>query len=202
MHRVDPRVKKNNDGLLVLADLLRNIALEPQSYADDAVLLETLKDQKRTAALEYEFKLDGKKRATHKMSINTLKSYAGRLLDDGFEGFERLRIGAYDAIIAYKEREDEPNRRTKTGLAKTVDTLEEQLEAQRKVNFILLQAVSAAMHSIKIVRDGDKPALRKKHADDAMERLRAILSLNPHPFKQPVDNVVSIDEFRGHNDKE
>ncbi|CAK1803976.1 conserved hypothetical protein [Vibrio crassostreae] len=202
MSHIDPRAKKNSDGVLSLIDLLKSIAIEPQAYVNNTELIQSLKSQGRTAALHYEFTLNNEKKSTRRMSLNTLKTYADKLLEDGFEGLERLRIGAYDAISNYKSQEDKPNRRTKTGLLKTVNSLESQLEIQRKVNFILLQAVSSTMYSIKLVRDGDNPALRRKHSEDALDRIRAILSLNPTPFEKPIDNVISFEEFRGSNEQD
>lgn len=193
------RSEMKSSGVIVLRELLLHIAQSPETYAVDDDIAKALKSQGRVASLCYELK-DGKKkgRSTTPMSLNTLKGHADQLLENGFSELDALRIAALDAINAYRDRRDAPNKRTKAGLNETVKDLEEQLNAQRAINLLLLQAVSNAIHSIKVVSKETTPATRNKKARDGIDRLRGVLSLNAPPFDQIQDaaSVVSLESVR------
>lgn len=190
------RKQKSIDGVISLRDLLLDVASNPSNYADNEGLTASLKDQKRTAGLDVEFLVDGKARKTSPMSLNTLKNYSNEVLEGGFDQINTLRIGAVVAIDHHIEKDNEPNKRTKAGLLKKVSSLEEQLEAQRKINLILLQGISNSIHSIKNINSATKPEAKDKLCKDSIERLRAIVSLNAPPYNNiESNNVVNFNSL-------
>lgn len=197
----DPRVEQNTKATNALRELLRLIVSEPKAYAGNDELLTALKSQGRTALLEIEFTNENGTHTTSPMSLNTLKHYADELFDRGFDGLNDLRMSALNAILAFRERSKGSNKRTKEGLRKSVEELEYTLEEHRKINFILLQGLSEALGSIKSVRDAPDTKIRQNRANDALAKLRAIVSLNPPPFDQLTEasSVVDLDSYR--NDK-
>ncbi|MEH6651983.1 MAG: hypothetical protein V7707_18330 [Motiliproteus sp.] len=198
----DPRTERNQKGAYALRDLLRLICSEPQRFADNDALLSALKSQEATAKLELEFKDAQGKRTTRSMSKNTLEKYAHELFDRGYKGLEDLRKGALDAIEAFKERGKGANKRTKTGLNKKVEELEQELEFHKKTNLVLLQGLSAALWGMKEIKEAPSPAVRDKRADENMTKLRAIVSLNSPPFDQlqAPTNVIELESFRDGED--
>ncbi|MFI3187819.1 MAG: hypothetical protein QX198_17725 [Methylococcaceae bacterium] len=161
----DPRVEQNTKATNTLRELLRLIVSEPKAYADNDELLAALKSQGRTALLEIEFTNEKGTHTTSPMSLNTLKHYADELFDRGFDGLNDLRMGALNAILAFRESSKGSNKRTKEGLRKNVEELEYTLEEHRKINFILLQGLSEALGSIKSVRDAPDAKIRQNRAN-------------------------------------
>jgi len=78
-----------------------------------------------------------------------------------------------------------------------VKELEEDLEKHRSTNFLLLQTIASAMAAINGVRDASTKELREKRAREGLDRIRAIVSLNPYPFDQVnPSTVVSLKDFK------
>ena len=131
------------------------------------------------------------------MSLNTLKRYADELFDRGFEDLDQLRIKALKAAQTHLDRERRPDSRSRVGLQLKVKELEEDLEKHRSTNFLLLQTISSAMAAINSVRDASTKELREKRAREGLDRIRAIVSLNPYPFDQVnPSTVVSLKDFK------
>lgn len=196
----DKRVQKNVESTLAARQLLRTLIKNPESYAEDEKLIDDLKSQGGLAKLQYKTEIDGETVEKLPMSLNTLKNYAVSVLDEGFDGLDSLRIRAREAVETYSARAERPDSRSRTGLQTKIHDLEEELEKHRAINFILLQAVSSAMNSIKSVRDSQEADLRYKRATDGLDRLRAVIRLNSSPFDIVHDStVVSLKDFR--NDK-
>lgn len=199
MSSKDPRVERNTASIISLRDMLRLIVSEPEHFADNEVIISALKSQGKTASLEYEGAFNGADHKITAVSLNTLKTYSNELFENGFEGLNQLRVAALDSIKAFKERKSSSNKRTKTGLQLRVSELESELEKHKEINFILLQAVSSSISSIKGIKNAPSKDLLDKRADEAISRLRAIISMNPQPFDQlkDTDTVVRL----GKNEK-
>ena len=114
----------------------------------------------------------------------------------GFDEIDELRKAACDQISAAKEKSNTSNKRTKTGLVKRVQELEEELLKHKKVNFTLLQKISVCMASINSVSNTVDPSLREKRAEDALKKIRAMASLNMPPFNKvsSESNIININE--------
>ncbi|MCM8857388.1 MAG: hypothetical protein LC539_16970 [Candidatus Thiodiazotropha sp.] len=190
--------EQNTESVLALRDLLRTIISKPQNYSDEESLLLSLKSQGRSAGLEFTFKDGNGDRHIFPISLNTQKSYADKFLTSGYDGLNKLRQGAVDSILAYKARKDKPNKRTKEGLKLAVSDLEDDILSQRKINMILLQGLSSAMSSITSVRDAHNKDTRIKRAEDGLNKLRAIISLNPPDFDKlnEESTVVNLADYR------
>ena len=57
--------------------------------------------------------------------------------------------------------------------------MEAELEVQRQINYILLQAISTAMNGFQTIRDAPDSAIREKRTEDSLKTLRAIISMTP-----------------------
>lgn len=192
----DKRVQKNVASTLAARELLRSLIKKPEKYAEDEKLIGDLKSQGGLAKLQYKIEIDGETVEKLPMSLNTLKNYSDSELDEGFEGIDSLRIKAREAVETYLARSVRPDSRSRIGLQTKIHDLEEELEKHRAINFILLQAMSSAMSSIKSVRDAPETELRDKRAKDGLDRLRAITSLNVPPFDTVTDStVVNMKDF-------
>jgi hypothetical protein len=89
-------MKKNKETnqrtILATEPLLLEIIKSPGQFKNNDGLVKALKSQGGLA------KYEDAERHINTISINTVKSLSELLLDDGFTGFDRLRINARDAI--------------------------------------------------------------------------------------------------------
>ncbi|WP_029654872.1 hypothetical protein [Marinobacter daepoensis] len=194
---MDRRVEGNLASTQAIRKILLAIIETPDQFCEDEDLKQSLKSQGGIAKLKYEVVIDQKDVYKGPMSLNTLKRYAGDLFDRGFEDLDQLRIKALEAIQTHLDREIRPDSRSRAGLLLKVQELEEELEKHRSTNFLLLQAISSAMATIKGVRDASSEEIRAKRAEDGLDRIRAIASLNPHPFDQiKPSTVVSLKDYK------
>ncbi|MCY1311162.1 hypothetical protein D9M70_614390 [compost metagenome] len=83
--------------------------------------------------------------------------------------------------------------------------MEQELEMHRQTNVILLRALSESMHQFTSIRDASDDKIRAKRTQDALQVLRAIVSMGRPPFNlippfsetpAPSVEVVNIDEYR------
>jgi len=181
-----------------LTELLRAICRSPASFTNSTKIKNALHSQGGLASLEFHFEDNGINKCTRPMSLNTLKSYANTELERGFQGLNDLRIASADAIQAYEKRSTGSNKRTKAGLTIRVSELEYESEALKKANLILLQALSSAMADINNIRDTADHSLREKRANDALQTMRAIVSLNPPPLDllSATASIVTLADYR------
>ena len=116
------------------------------------------------------------------MSLNTLKTYANENLSGGFNSLNDLRIKAGEALENADKKEKHENKRSKSGLNRKIEQLEQELEMQRQTNVILLRALSESMHQFTSIRDASDDRIRGKRTQDALQTLRAIVSMGMPPF--------------------
>lgn len=200
MKKVDSRVARNTLALSVLMECLQHIHQSPERFQGNKELIKSLKSQASTAALDLKFKTGEDERTTTPMSLNTLKTYAEKILPTGFDGINRLRVAALEALEYAERREQRSNKRTKVGLSLRAQELEHKLTTLQKTNMVLLQALNRALDDIKSVRDAPNNGVRMLRASEAVKALSAITSLNAPPFNRltPSDEntVVNLDEYR------
>lgn len=191
-------VESNILSTKALRDLLVYIQKKPSEFIDADLLLKSLKSQGGAAKLRGEWKTDIGIIIKECISINTLKKYSDEIFSNGFSEIDDLRKSAIESVENAKEKKCSSNKRTKSGLLKRVNELEDALLKHKQVNFVLLQAISSSMSAIPGVASSSDPEIRRKRADDAIKRLRTIVSLNVPPFDRISRNnssVVDISEF-------
>lgn len=200
MKKIDARVERNTSALFTLVECLEKIRRTPDSFKGNKELVAALKSQSATAALNFSFTAGEETKTTTPVSLNTLKSYAESNLPTGFEGLNKLRVAALEALEASERREARSNKRTKVGLSMRVAELEQKLAMHQKTNLTLLHALGNARDHIKSVRDAPNAGVRSLRAQEAIKALTAMASLNAPPYdKIPAPNgpsVVNLDEYR------
>ncbi|WP_313064960.1 hypothetical protein [Pseudomonas sp.] len=200
MKKVDARVERNTLALNTLMDFLHQVHRSPDSFKGNKELIQALKSQVATAGLDISFQVGETTKTTSPMSLNTLKTYAERNIPTGFDGFNRLRGSALEAVEAAERREQRSNKRTKVGLTLRAEELEHKLSALQKTNMVLLQALNRALDDIKSVRDASSTGVRALRATEAIKALSAITSLNAPPFNRLTNPdekaVINLDEYR------
>ncbi|MGC3575790.1 hypothetical protein ACPTKM_00270 [Pseudomonas aeruginosa] len=193
-------------GLKALQALLTLACRQPLHFNKDPNLRSALKSQGGLARLNQNIELGpGEVLATFPMSLNTLKTYANENLSGGFKALNDLRLAALDALEKADNREKYANRRSKSGLNRRIEQLEFELEMQRQTNMILLRALSESMHQFTSIRDASDNKIRDKRTQDALQTLRAIVSMGMPPFNiipsisdppSPSVTVTNIDDYR------
>ncbi len=193
-------------GLKALQALLTLICRQPLHFNSDLNLRSALKSQAGLARLNHTFELEpGNALATFPMSLNTLKTYANENLSGGFKSLNTLRMVALDALEKADNREKHANKRSKSGLNRKIEQLELELEMQRQTNMILLRALSESMHQFTSIRDASDDKIRDKRTQDALQTLRAIVSMSMPPFNiipsispppSPSLEVTNINDYR------
>lgn len=200
MKKTDARVERNTLALSTLVECLEKIRTAPDSFRGNKELVAALKSQASTAALNFSFTVGEETKTTTPVSLNTLKTYAESNLPTGFDGLNKLRVAALDALEAAGRREERSNKRTKVGLSLRVAELEQKLALHQKTNLTLLHALGNARDHIKSVRDAPNAGVRSLRAQEAIKALTAMASLNAPPYdKIPAPNgpsVVNLDEYR------
>ncbi|KQZ81090.1 hypothetical protein [Pseudomonas sp. Root562] len=166
--------------IVELRTLLLDLIKQPQLASTREILRTAIKSQGALAASELSIdKKDGGIIHKPSMSLNTLKSYADITISGGFKELDHLRKKALDSITTFQSKNLRATKRTKSGLNIRFKELEAELEAQRQINYILLQAISTAMNGFKTIRDAPDSAIREKRTDDSLKTLRAIISMKP-----------------------
>lgn len=200
MKKIDSRVERNTLALNTLMEFLHQVHKSPDSFKDNKELIQALKSQVATAGLEISFQAGEAAKTTAPMSLNTLKTYAERHIPTGFDGFNRLRVSALEAVEAAQRRAERSNKRTKVGLTLRVEELEHKLSALQRTSMVLLQALNRSLDDIKSVRDASSAGVRALRATEAIKALSAITSLNAPPFNRLTNPdekaVINLDEYR------
>lgn len=200
MNKIDIRIQRNTEAFNTLVECLQQIHSNPDVFKNDKALISALKNQSATAAMSMSFEIEGSIKTTVPVSLNTLKTYAEKILPTGFDGLNRLRQAALEALELAERRAQRSNKRTKVGLSMRVEELESKLALHQRTNFVLLQAIGRALDDIKSVRDAPNAGLRAHRASESIRALAAIASLNAPPFNRlpaPSENpVVKIEDYR------
>ncbi|MBX8617305.1 hypothetical protein K5D48_09575 [Pseudomonas cichorii] len=200
MKKIDSRIERNTLAFKTLLECLQHIHQSPEHFKDNKELIKSLKSQASTAALDLKFKLGEDEKTTTPMSLNTLKTYAEKILPTGFDGLNRLRVAALEALEYAERKEQRSNKRTKVGLSLRAQELEYKLAILQKTNMVLLQALNRALDDIKSVRDAPTNGVRALRVSEAAKALSAIVSLNAPPFNKLTTSdqttVVNLDEYR------
>lgn len=200
MKKTDARVERNTLAFFTLVECLEKIHSAPDSFRGNKELVVALKSQSSTAGLRFRFTVGEETKETIPVSLNTLKSYAESNLPTGFDGLNKLRVAALEALEASERHAARSNKRTKVGLSMRVAELEQKLAMHQKTNLTLLHALGNARDHIKSVRDAPNAGIRSLRAQEAVRALTAIVSLNAPPYdKLPTPDgpsVVNLDEYR------
>ena len=179
-------------------ELLHLAIKKPSLFISDIDFITALKSQSGIAKLQGEW--NNATHTIHKgpMTLNTLKKHSKNLFcstfDDGWDIVNELRANAIYAIESEINKGSKPTKRTKAGLQEIVQEIEDSLTKQKAVNMILLQALSGAMQTIKIVSETSEEKLREERALRGLERLRAVVSLNQPPYNliEPNSNIIHL----------
>ncbi|ENQ8649116.1 hypothetical protein ACEQ8A_002756 [Vibrio fluvialis] len=195
---INNRKNNNENSTRAIYNLLNEVISHPEKFINDTKLIKSLNSQKGIAILYGTWQCQREKVEKNAMTLNTLKKHSINLLSDRFDNgwtiLNELRIKAKESIENRINEEHKPTKRSKNGLKQIIEEKEDTLEKQKAVNFILLQALSSAMQTIKIVSETPDKELRNERASRGLDRLRAVVSLNQPPFNK-VDiknNVISI----------
>lgn len=193
---------ENANSCLATCNLLKLISRQPTRFSKNEEILGALKSQNALARLRLSFEDGGIHNTKTPMSINTLKAHADILLERGFKDLDALRMAASRAIENLERKnKNSTTKRTKSGLARLVIDLEEQLQKQQRTNMLLLQGLNIAIHELRNIRGNLDSALLEKRASDAAQTLIALLSLSPPslhtlaPFAGD-DRIARIEEYR------
>ena len=171
------------EGIKALHALLLSVCKQPQQFNTDTELRAALKTQAGLSHLDRSIELSpGRSLTTFPMSLNTLKTYSNENLGGGFKELDDLRKAALLALEKAESREKHANKRSKSGLSRKIEQLELELEMQRQTNVLLLRALSESMHQFTSIRDATDEKIREKRTQDALQTLRAIVSMGMPPF--------------------
>jgi len=120
---MNKRVKKSQQSLLKLCDLLRDIASNPHVYNNQVSINKALNSQGALA------KFANEPIGIYSSSINTQKRISENLLEDGYETLNKLRLSAQLAITRSNHKSKEPSKDTRAGLLAII----EQLKADKQL---------------------------------------------------------------------
>lgn len=153
-------MKKNKETnqrtILATEALLQEIIKSPDGFKNNDGLVKALKSQGGLAKYE-----DGE-RYIGAVAINTAKSLSELLLADGFEGFDRLRTNARDAIEKALKGKVKKNS-TENARQKLAST-EETLAITQQSNFLLntvIKEMRAHLKAMALQDETDEERLKR-----------------------------------------
>ncbi|HBY87757.1 MAG TPA: hypothetical protein DEO86_18030 [Colwellia sp.] len=152
--------KENNQRTILATEaLLLEIIKSPDEFKNYDSLVEALKSQGALA------KYEDAERYIGTVAINTVKSLSELLLDDGFVGFDRLRINARDTIERALTGKIKKNT-TESARQKLAST-EEALIITQQSNFLLNTVIKEMRAHLKAMalQDGTDEERLKRYKD-------------------------------------
>lgn len=185
--------------------LLVEAIKRPQHHYSDQELRKALKSQGGIAKLERVVISDrGEALQVFAMSLNSLKAYADSHLPGGFKALNDLRLKASEALEFAENRGERANKRSHSGLRLKVAEVEHELELHRQSNMLLLKALAECHDWFYNIRDASSALQREKNTQDAVDTVRAVLSMAMPPFNTlrtvevqvPSADVSNIADYR------
>lgn len=136
---IDKRIERNTQSLFALRILLRDVNNNPASYIDHKLLRDSLRSQGALA------KHNDESKCIYSSSLNTIKRIAESSLEGGFDTLDKLRIGAYEALLNEEAKGMRSNKSSKTGLSKRVKELEKENLQLRQDMLLLTLALDTSL---------------------------------------------------------
>ncbi len=152
--------KENNQRTILATEaLLQEIIKSPDGFKNNDGLVKALKSQGGLA------KYEDAERYIGAVAINTVKSLSELLLDDGFDGFDRLRINARDAIE--KALTGKIKKTTTENARQKLASTEETLAITQQSNFLLNTVIKEMRSHLKAMalQDGTDEERLKRYKD-------------------------------------
>lgn len=163
----------NQKTILATEALLLEIIQSPDEFKNNDDLVKALKSQGGLA------KYEDAERHIGTVAINTVKSLSELLLDDGFEGFDRLRINARDAIA--KALKGKIKKSNKESARQKLASTEEVLAITQQSNFLLNTVIKEMRAHLKAMALQDwTDEERLKHYKDINKKVEAQLNYVNH----------------------
>ena len=149
--------KENNQRTILATEaLLLEIIKSPDGFKKNDGLVNALKSQGGLA------KYEDAERHIGTVAINTVKSLSELLLDDGFDGFDRLRINARDAIE--KALTGKIKKTTTESVRQKLASTEETLAITQQSNFLLntvIKEMRAHLKAMALQDETDEERLKR-----------------------------------------
>jgi len=166
--------KENNQRTILATEaLLLEIIKSPDEFKNNNGLTKALKSQGGLA------KYENAERYIGAVSINTAKSLSELLLDDGFAGFDRLRINARDAIE--KALTGKIKKSTSENTRQKLALIEETLAITQQSNFLLNTVIKEMRSHLKAMALQDATdEERLKRYKDINKKVEAQLNYVNH----------------------
>lgn len=176
--------------------LLLSIIGAPSRHLDNRLILDALISQAAIAKLNSQVTVDNEALNIIPMSLNTYKTRSNERIPGGFIAMDSLRKSAALAISSNLNKPPVRNSRTRESLSEKIKELTHSLELHKRSNLILLQALSDARFKIDGILEAPDEVTRKSRADNLIQRLSAITSINPEAYSLPPINKVPLTLIR------
>ncbi|MEH6386121.1 MAG: hypothetical protein V7780_16050 [Colwellia sp.] len=166
--------KENNQKTILATEaLLQEVIKSPDEFKNNDDLVKALKSQGGLA------KYENADRHIGAVAINTVKSLSELLLDDGFDGFDRLRINARDAIE--KALTGKIKKITSESTRQKLASIEERLVITQQSNFLLNTVIKEMRAHLKAMALQDvTDEERLKRYKDINKKVEAQLNYVNH----------------------
>ena len=174
--KTDLRVDRNTRSVTALADLMRDVLSDPCRFCGNTVLVAALGSQGRLS------KYSDESCGIRPSSLNTVKRIAEKCIPGGYEAFDRLRLGALEAIEKEEAKLERSNKRTKQGLDRRLKESEHVIQQQRQDMLLLTLLIDTCL------KDGRRYALESgksaviERCTKEQNVIRNKLSLRRHPI--------------------
>lgn len=172
--------------------LLLSIIATPSKYLDNRLVTNTLISQTAVAKLSTTLTVEGEVLNILTMSLNTYKTRSNERIPGGFTAMDTLRKSADQAISRETNKPPAKNSRTRDSLSKKIRELTQSLEIHKRSNLILLQALLDARFKIDGILEAPDENTRKSRANNLIQRLSAITSINPEIYSLPPINSSPV----------
>lgn len=176
--------------VMMLARFLTAVESKPGDFVDIPDLRDKLKSQGGMAKMSIDRMCGGERILYEGAALNTVRSHAEKIFPGGFDDLNRMRVRALDAFDEFIAKGHDRKNYTKAYYKNMYNETLLQLDVARQANMVLLQAVSAAMFNIGLLRDTADAGKRAVFAEDILNDMRSAISI-----KYPLKSV----EGQGHD---
>lgn len=168
--------------VMMLVRFLTAVESDPGSFIDIPDLRNKLKSQGGTAKMNIDRVCCGEQVFYEGAALNTVRAHAEKTLPGGFDDLNKMRIRALDSLDDFVAKGHDSKSYTKAYYRNMYAETQLKLDVARQSNMVLLQAVSAAMFNIGLLRDTADAGKRAVFAEDILNDMRSAISIK-YPLK-------------------
>lgn len=161
-------IERATRSVQALRELLIDVLSDPREFSGDNAIHSALTSQGALA------KYENGERGIHPCSLNTQKSAAERVIENGYETIDLLRKNSRQAIHDTAITSKRGNKTTRAGQKKRIEELEKDVALLEHQNLMLISLVQHLKGNLKHYANSDDKQLSANVKNDLVEIMAKI----------------------------